>query len=200
MQVKLALSQGSLGASLANGLFIVWGGPNDFLSPSPLDLTPQAIINRAVTDELGIVNTLRQLGAHDILVPDMPDLGLTPYYESLGPVAAAQATAVTNAFNAALSSSLPSGVLFYDTASLLRRIVGNPGAYGFTNVTDPCFNGTTVCSNPSQYAFFDSFHPTTAADTLIAGGFLAATVPEPSGFALTLTGFILCGTLLKRCT
>jgi len=198
MQAEFAATQASLGPYLASGLFIVWGGPNDFLSPSPLDLTPQAIVSRAIGDELGIVTSLELLGAHNILVPGMPDLGLTPYFRSLGSAAAAQGSAITDAYNAALRSSLPSGVLFYDTATLLRSIVANPGAYGFTNVTDPCFNGATVCANPSQYVFFDSFHPTSATDRLAAEGFLETVTPEPSTFVVVLGGLALCTALRKR--
>jgi len=198
MQAEFAATQASLGPYLASGLFIVWGGPNDFLSPSPLDLTPQAIVSRAIGDELGIVTSLELLGAHNILVPGMPDLGLTPYFRSLGSAAAAQGSAITDAYNAALRSSLPSGVLFYDTATLLRSIVANPGAYGFTNVTDPCFNGATVCANPSQYLFFDSFHPTSATDRLAAEGFLETVTPEPSTFVVVLGGLALCTALRKR--
>ena len=197
MQAELAATQASLGPYLS-GLFVVWGGPNDFLSPSPLDLTPQAIVSRAIGDELGIVTSLELLGAHNILVPGMPDLGLTPYFRSLGSAAAAQGSAITDAYNAALRSSLPSGVLFYDTATLLRSIVANPGAYGFTNVTDPCFNGATVCANPSQYLFFDSFHPTTATDRLAAEGFLETVAPEPATFVVVLGGLALCTALRKR--
>jgi len=197
MQAELAATQGFLGPYLTTALFVVWGGPNDFLAPSPLDTTPQQIINRAVSDELGIVASLKLLGAQNILVPGMPDLGLTPYFESLGPVAAAQASAATDAFNAALRAGLPSGVLFYDTASLLRSIVANPAAYGFTNVSDACVHGTTVCANPSQYLFFDDFHPTTAADRFVAAGFLA-TVPEPSTFVLVIGGLLVGGILRKR--
>ena len=97
-----------------------------------------------------------------------------------------------------LHPGLPSGVLFYDTATLLRSMVANPAAYGFTNVIDPCFDGTTVCANPSQYLFFDDFHPTTATDAFVAQGFLATAVPEPSSFILIFSGLILCGTLRKR--
>jgi phospholipase/lecithinase/hemolysin len=198
MQAELAATQASLAPFLADGLFVVWGGPNDFLSPSPLDSTPQAIINRAVNDELGIVSSLLLLGAHNILVPGMPDLGLTPYFESLGPLAAAQASLATDAFNAALQANLPAGVLFYDTAALVRGIVANPGAYGFTNVTQPCFDGTTVCADPSQYLFFDDFHPTTATDRFAAQGFLAAVdTPEPSTFVLLLGGLVACGVRRK---
>ena len=198
MQAEFAATQASLGPYLANGLFIVWGGPNDFLSPSPLDSTPQAIISRAVGDELGIVTSLQSLGAHNILVPGMPDLGLTPYFRSLGPVAAAQGSAITDAFNAALRSSLPSGVLFYDTSTLIRSMVANPGAYGFTDVTDPCFNGTTVCANPSQYLFFDSFHPTTATDGFAAQGFLGTVTPEPSTLVVMVGGLALLYAALRK--
>src|ERR1019366_4772051 len=198
MQAEFAATQASLGPYLASGLFVVWGGANDFLAPSPLDLTPQAIISRAVGDELGIVTSLELLGAHNILVPGMPDLGLTPYFRSLGSAAAAQGSAITDAYNAALRSSLPSGVLFYDTATLLRSIVANPGAYGFTNVTDPCFNGATVCANPSQYLFFDSFHPTPATDRFAAEGFLETVTPEPATFVVVLGGLALCTAFRKR--
>ncbi|MGI8746386.1 MAG: S8 family serine peptidase [Bryobacteraceae bacterium] len=184
MQVELAGTQGLLTPSLAGGLFVVWGGPNDFLAPSPLDTTPQAVISRAVGDLVGIMTTLESLGARHILVPGMPDLGLTPYFKSLGPAAAAQASALTDAFNSALQSSLPRGVLYYDTASLLRSIVASPSSYGFTNVTDPCFNGTTVCPNPGQYVFWDDFHPTTATDALVAKGFQQVVVPEPGTFSM----------------
>jgi phospholipase/lecithinase/hemolysin len=184
MQVELAGTQGLLGPYLGGGLFVVWGGPNDFLAPSPLDTNPQAVISRAVGDLVGIVTTLEGLGAQHILAPGMPDLGLTPYFRSLGPAGAAQGSALTDGFNSALRSSLPSGVLYYDTAALLRSIVASPSSYGFTNVTDPCFNGTTVCSNPGQYAFWDDFHPTTATDAFVAQGFQQVVTPEPATFSL----------------
>jgi phospholipase/lecithinase/hemolysin len=197
MQTEFASTQAMLGPFLSTGLFVVWGGANDFLAPSSLDTTPQAVILRAVSDVLGIVTGLEALGAHNILVPGMPDLGLTPDFQAMGPVAAAQASAATDAFNQALQSGLPPGVFFYDTAALVRSMVANPAAYGFTNVTDPCFNGTTVCANPSQYLFFDGFHPTTATNAFAAQGFLATVTPEPSTFGLIFGGLFVVA-LKKR--
>jgi cholinesterase len=179
----------SLTPYLPNGLFVVWGGPNDFLAPSPLDTLPQDIVVRAVSNELQIITALMGMGANTILAPGMPDLGLTPYFQSL-PGGAALGTDLTNAFNTLLLANLPAGVLYYDTASLLRAVVANPGAYGFTNVTDPCFDGTTVCANPSGYLFFDSFHPTTATDAIVAQYFAATVVPEPITLVLLGFGFV----------
>jgi cholinesterase len=190
MQTELAASQALITPYLSSGLFVVWGGPNDFLSPSTLDTTPQAIVQRAVTDLIGIVATLQGLGAQHILVPGLPDLGLTPSFRSQGVLVAAQASAITNAFNALLLASLPGNVKYFDTASFVRAIAANPGNFGLTNVTDPCFNGVTVCPNPNQYLFFDDFHPTAAAHTLL-GDALAATVPEPSTALLAGLGLAL---------
>ena len=198
MQTELAATQALLNPYLTSGLFIVWGGANDFLAPSPLDQTPIDVVNRAVSNDLGIVAALGLLGAHNILVPGLPDLGLTPYFRSLGPVAAQQASVLTDVFNTALRSNLPSGVSFYDVAALQRASVANPSAFGFMNVTDPCFNGVTVCANPSEYLFFDEFHPTSTAHRFLAEGFLAAAVPEPETYALMLAGLGVVGWVGRR--
>lgn len=58
-------------------LFVVWGGPDGFLSPSPLDPTVPWQIARAVGDL--VVDTLQTDGVTNVFVPGMPDLGLTPY-------------------------------------------------------------------------------------------------------------------------
>jgi phospholipase/lecithinase/hemolysin len=192
MQVELAGSESLLGPFLSNGLFVVWGGPDDFLA------TPPGTVAGAVSDLVGIVTTLQGLGAQHILVPGMPDLGLTPYFQSLGPAGIFEGTEITDAFNADLQASLPKGVVFYNTATLLDEMVADPSKYGFTNVTDPCFNGTTVCSDPSQYLFWDSFHPTTAADAFAAEAFEAAAVPEPATVALVPLALALCFILRKR--
>lgn len=198
MQTEFAATQAELGPYLSSALFVIWGGPNDFLAPSSLDTTPATVVARAVGDEIGIVSTLLGMGAQHILVPGMPDLGLTPYFQSLGPTVAAQGSALTDAFNGALASSLPSGVLFYDTAALVRDMVANPASYGFTNVTNACYNGVTVCVNPSQYLFFDDFHPTTATAGYAANGLFDTVVPEPSTVGLVFAGLGLFLGIRKR--
>lgn len=178
----------------AGGLFVVWGGPNDLLAPSPLDGgDPAAIIARAVANEVAIITGLKAQGADTILVPGMADLGQTPAFLAQGSVAAAQASAFTDGFNAALVAALaafPTGVEYFDTASLLRSVVSDPAVYGFTNADTPCFDGVAVCADPNQYLFFDDFHPTTAAHALIAQGFFGAVVPEPATWLLIGAGLV----------
>ena len=173
-----------------DGLFVVWGGPNDFLSPAAGDITVDAIVNRAVTDILYLVHQLQGLGARNILVPGMPDLGLTPTYAAQGPLVAGGASAVSNAFNANLRSRLPSGTTYFDTASLLRSVVANPAAYGFNNVTAPCFTGFSVCATPDTYLFWDDFHPTAAGHAILAREFATA-VPEPGSILIMVSGLVL---------
>src|SRR5215469_11423416 len=113
----------------------------------------------------------------------MMNPGLTPDFYG-DPVA----TAYAQQFNALLLASLPSGATYFDTFNLLHQITSDPSAFGLTDVTDPCFNGTTVCSNPDQYLFWAGFHPTTAADAIVAKDFADAATPEPSSIMLLGSG------------
>ena len=128
----------------------------------------------AVDDILGIVVQLQSVGATHILVPRMPDLGLTR------PITATRTRQPFSLpFNTALKANLPQGVAYYDTFGFIHKVFSNPGAYGFTDVTDPCLVGTTPCSNPNQYLFWDLVHPTTATDAL-----LRRNSPTPFGNSL----------------
>jgi phospholipase/lecithinase/hemolysin len=176
MQLELAASIPILTPPLTStALFMVWGGANDFLV--------NGSISTAVANIDSIIATLQSDGAVHILVPGMPDLGVTPDF-----FGSAVATEYAEEFNTLLLASLPAGVTYADTFNLSQQLSADPEAFGLTNSTDPCFNGSSVCSNPNQYLFWDGFHPTTAADAILANEFAAAATPEPSSILLIGTG------------
>jgi outer membrane lipase/esterase len=117
----------------------------------------QAIIGGAVTAQIGLVGALTQAGAQYILVPTIPDLGLTPSSRAGGAVAMAQGTALTNSYNSALFGGLASAglhVIPLDTFHFLQEVVANPGAYGITNVTgtacQPQITAQSLTCNPTS--------------------------------------------------
>jgi len=185
LQVQGSLS--SVAPFAPTSLFVVWGGPDDFITSGSVAV--------GVADILTIVGALQSVGATHILVPGMPDMGLTPAYYGN-----ASATAFSFAFDQALQASLPKGVTYFDTFGFMHLVVSNPGAFGFTDVTDPCLVGLTPCSNPNQYLFWDDLHPTTAADHILAGQFAGAVVPEPSTLLMLGTGTVGLAGFLRRKT
>lgn len=98
-----------------NALYVVWGGANDFLTLLPniasVAVDPLgAVLNLAngVLDAVGniaqSVTTLADLGAATIVVPNIPNLGLTPL--AAGQNLVPQATAFSVGFNLLLQGTL----------------------------------------------------------------------------------------------
>jgi len=190
----LAQVQGFGGTIAPQDLTVLWAGPNDFFTALVLGQNPADAIGPALANLSQSAGLLYAAGARTILMPDMPNLGATPFALSTGN--APGLTALTVAFNTfldltidQLEMSLPGlDIVGFDTFGLLGSVIANPGAFGFTNVTDPCFNGITVCANPDQYLFWDLVHPTASAHRILGNAFTSA-VPEPA--TLALVGFAL---------
>ena len=68
----------------SKGLYSVWIGANDLLAVVNDLSNKDSIISEAVEDQVGIINKLHNNGANYILVPNIPDVGLTPYLSALG--------------------------------------------------------------------------------------------------------------------
>lgn len=79
-----------------------------------------------------------------------------------------------------LNSQLPDvKITFIDTYSSVKKLIENPQKYGFKYSDIPCCNVDTslgqlclpnsdLCMNREQYVFWDAFHPTDAANLIIA--------------------------------
>lgn len=181
-QATRHLAAGS-GRADPNALYTVWGGANDLFAVTA-GAPAQATIGGAVAAQVGIVAQLQAAGARYVMVPNIPDLGLTPGFRAQGAAAAGQGTALSVAFNTALYGTLAGQglrVIPLDTFSLLREITADPARWGFTNVTGTacqpqitaqsisCEPGSYVVPNAGEtYAFADGVHPTMAAHEVIA--------------------------------
>ena len=78
LQSQVLQFASSLGDAPAdpNALYFVWGGANDLRDITPA--TFASTISGTITNLTGIVGSLYQLGARHFLLPNLPDLGITP--------------------------------------------------------------------------------------------------------------------------
>lgn len=172
------------GRADANALYTVWGGANDLFAAAAAPAQAQAIVGAAVTGQVANVMTLQNAGARYILVPNIPDLGITPQFRAQGAAGAAAGTALATSYNNGLFSGLSTAgarVIPVDTFNLLREIVNNPAPYGIRNTTgtacNPQVTAQSLTCNPGTYAapdapdayvFADGVHPSAKAHAILA--------------------------------
>ncbi len=166
----------------------------------------QAAVAQAAQNTADFAAALHSLGALQLVLYDVPDLATTPAFKAFG----ALATALTVTFNADVQADLASveaAGLKVDTLgefARLHAVIADPAAFGFTNVTDPCWTGgtqgptpgATLCSitaaGQDTHLFWDGVHPTEAGHLLVAQDAFNA-VPEPPALMLLLAGLLGLG-------
>jgi outer membrane lipase/esterase len=174
----------------AAALYVVWGGSNDLLKAVMVETAdPAAVARQAVDDLAASIRDLAAVGAEVFLVPNLPNLGLTPASRALGPEAMALAMDLSVRFNNALTAALDAieaetGVTIFrlDVFTAMENVVANPVAFGFLDVTTAClqggpFVGGTPCVNPEAHLFWDAIHPTAAAHAILGHMALMAIRP-----------------------
>ena len=195
-QVNFYLSR-TAGKADPKALYGVWAGANDLFAV--VGGAPQSTIPIAVGNDIAIVAQLQAAGARYVLVPNIPDLGLTPSFRAQGAVAQATGTQLANAYNTALYQGLAArGLRFIplNTFGMIQEIVANPAPFGFTNVTgtacQPQITAQSLTCNPTSYvtpnapytyAFADGVHPTLAAHRIL-GDYAVATLEGPRQIAI----------------
>ncbi|WP_333678412.1 autotransporter domain-containing protein [Dyella sp.] len=147
----------------------------------------QATIAAAGQQEVKLIGALQAAGAKNIVVFNLPNIGLTPEALAQGASAASSLTGLSVIYNSQLNAGLGhlgKGIIPVNAFALLNQVVANPGAYGFTNVTTPaCGAGsssvqcgpqgsglpyTYAAGTNQSYLFADGVHPTTAADVMLS--------------------------------
>ncbi len=174
----------------STSLFIVWIGSNNYMSVSEDAETTLLQVNNELTQDL---THLGDAGAKHILVLTIPDLGMTPWARSSG----LQDTMsyFTQRHNELLARSITQlkvsrpdvDWLYFDVTDVLNDLFSTPAKYGFSNITDTCYDlpreksssdtflsmiakagATTETDNCSGYLFFDFLHPTEAVHRIVA--------------------------------
>ncbi len=151
-------------------LFIVWGGANDLIQAT----SANDIIDGAIQQTLN-VQRLLDAGATQILIPNLPPLGLVPRFNG-SPLTSAPATGASALYNSWLATGI--GVLqdayhhrnihLYqmDVFSLFYQVVGAPASFSLSNVTQSSQGNPAV--DPDSYLFWDDLHPTTHGHNILA--------------------------------
>ncbi len=171
-------------------LFAVWIGSNNYVALP--DDPEQAVLaaNQGIVREL---ERLAEKGAKHIMVVTLPDLGRTPAAVDFDSVDLL--TTLTHKHNALLEQNVLTlkdkypavQWLFFDVNVMFINALTSPAEYGFTNVTDTCYEAamgtpssqsilkmaSTVKRKVSQdacagYLFFDPIHPTARAHQFMA--------------------------------
>ena len=164
-------------------LYTVWTGANDIFAIAGGAAPPQQTIATAVGGVVQIVGTLDAAGARYILVPTLPDMGITPNAIAAGPAGQAALTQLSSTYNTAMYGALAQNgyrVIPLDTFTMLREVVASPATYGLRNVTQTaCLppGASSLTCNPSSlvspdaastYLFADGVHPSAAAHAILA--------------------------------
>ena len=178
--------------------------------------SPEAVAAATIGNLVTSVATLYGAGARNFLLPNLPDLGITPLALA-DPTNAWLATTLSEGFNAGLSQAYAGlqwtlndptlSLITFDVMARQRAVAFNPAAFGFSNVTTPCYAGApggpgdpvaALCTDATGYFYWDRLHPTTAAHALLGSQMLAA-VPEPATMLLMAAGTLaLLGLSARR--
>jgi phospholipase/lecithinase/hemolysin len=147
-------------------LYVVWAGANDYL---------QGANNAAptVSNVRESIDSLISAGATRILVANLPNLGELP--ATRNSTNSANLTTLSQMHNQGLRRSLKVlgqrhsnlDMMLLDVNALYQDAIIHPSKFGFTNVTGACVSGTTACSAPQQFLFWDGIHPTTATHEIL---------------------------------
>jgi phospholipase/lecithinase/hemolysin len=160
-QIAAFLSEHSEGAD-PEALYTLWAGANDFFVAIETGMSPAVLISNGVANTAQALQALFAAGARHIVVPNIPDLGITPFGRGSGMDSAITqlATAYNRTLSAALDALAEAGIhtIRVDAFATLQAMVYSPHRFGFTNVTQPLI---ATQGDPAGFVFWDPVHPTT---------------------------------------
>jgi phospholipase/lecithinase/hemolysin len=158
----------------ADSLFIVQGGANDFV------VNPKGPPAWAVDNIMAGVTLLKEAGAKQILVGNLPDLGKFPVLKASPPGVAQLYSRITAQYNNILEAEVSSfaaanpdiTISICDWYSYFSIMMAEPWKYSLKNITDESPNASALNTEADftskHYLFWDRMHPTTQAHEAVA--------------------------------
>ncbi len=193
-------------------LVAVWAGANNLFFAGTILIKEDYVgtAKKAANDMLSNLSHLIDKGAENILILNLPDIGLTPCYKD-SETDRANASLFSETFNDTLAKGLKILMLAnadidficIDMYSMFNEILAEPAAYGF-DFTTTClldaYNNENLPSEyeAAQYLFYDDVHPTTAGHKMLADLIYAQIIPEPSTYAICFGFFALSLAILRK--
>ena len=188
-----------------NALYILNAGGNDifalgrFAAGDPTQLlpftNPNDYINAIVTQYVGAVQRLNDLGARNILVTGIPNATVP---------LAVQIDAQLQAALQGLSLAPGTDLYRFSYIDFFNRLSTRPGAFGLPPLrTDrSCIQLGAQATGCQGIFSFDGTHPTAAVQRAlfldIERQFNLTGVPEPESWAMMIAGFAMAGAALRR--
>lgn len=180
-----------------NSLFSIWIGANNYIANHSNPEKVAADVNQGIRKSLEL---LAQKGAKHILVINLPDMGKSPVAKMM--YSEKELSSCSNYHNEGLRLTVSDLTkkypnvqwILFDAAAIFAEALSNPGKYGFTNITDTCYqslvNAMISEAEDTQfilkmsanlikeeqlsknacdgYFFFDPVHPTALTHSILA--------------------------------
>ena len=206
----------------ATQLFLTWAGGNDLRDAAKADGATKNSIKTAATTALdnmkAHITRLADAGARHFIWPNLPPLHLVPEFLSAdatirdGLKEAAEKFRDDQAAAVAMirDNHADTEITVVDIYGLFLKVAENPGAFGYTNVTQgiidvPSFSAKafaptanfTTQQDPDKFMFWDQLHPTARTHALIAMK-VRSLIPEPSTLVLLVVLGVACSQIRTK--
>ncbi|KAG9440766.1 hypothetical protein H6P81_020931 [Aristolochia fimbriata] len=155
--------------------------------------SPDAFVDHLITNLRGQLTRLYRLDARKFVVGNVGPIGCIPYQKTINRVSQDECVKLPNQlaqqYNgklrnllAQLNDDLPGATFVYaNVYDLVMELVANYAKYGFESASRACcgnggqFQGiipcgptSSMCKDRSRYVFWDPYHPSEAANLIIA--------------------------------
>ncbi|CAI9773735.1 unnamed protein product [Fraxinus pennsylvanica] len=195
--IRAKIGNKEAGKFFQEARYVVALGSNDFINNYLMPVYSDSWNYSDETFLKYLMQTLREqltllhsLGARKLMVFGLGPMGCIPLQRVLSSSGGCQekTNKLAQMFNTQtsklvieLSTSLPNAEYkFGDAYDVVNDVITNPNDYGFSNSDSPCCSfgkirpaltcipASTLCKDRSKYVFWDEYHPSDAANELIA--------------------------------